>query len=819
MTARFGDLIQGYLAGGLSLVPCGKDKRPTVKWKEFQTRQPTIIELRHWLAEGAQSFAAIGGQVSGGLEIIDFDDNPQAKPLAYAAVDLFEAWREEVGSLVEQYKLVVQRTGGGGFQVAYRCPTPDPNQKLAWVQDETQEQGRSIAIETRGEGGYAIVAPSLHPSGNRYRMIYGDFADVPVIPQEIRNRLLDAARALDLMPYTVQELVTAKQEKKHTTRQDDSEQVSVIDTFNANHKIGDILARYGYTRGGHGRYSRPGKEESLGVAILDTDNVSFHWSSNDPLHKTNASGKPLPVDPFDVHVVMEHKGNVREATKDAAAKLGIKRKIHTNGNHKTEDAPDWAVEPATGDKSTLPKSDQNSTEEKKNKETGKAFLLTEGISDEGNAHCLNQLYANRFLYTDALGWLHYTGQHWTAKGADAAVNRAIVDTLAARIKAALKDDPEKHEKLIKFCIPNKGRVQGAMYLLQSLVAADIDEFDAEPDLLNCKNGVVDLRTGVLVPHNPTQRFTHCTNVDYKPNADSAPFLNWIIDAVEGGKETVSWLQMAIGYSLTGHTREEVLFYLYGPPRSGKGTLTEMLLALLGGTLAKEVNFGTFTAQRTGDSQNFDLAPLKPCRMVMASESNQYERFNEAKVKMLTGGNEVYCAFKHQTHFGYRPQYKIWLSSNQTVNADPDDDAVWGRLRVIVFPYSHLGSEDKTLKHGMRSTVVLEGALTWAVEGAKLWYSLGKAGLPELATSARAKDEHRSELDNVQAWIEEHCEQSDTFCSNATLYQSYEDWCKYRGVEPKKQKGFSQALIRKGYTNKIAKNEGKMIRGFMGLRVL
>jgi hypothetical protein len=56
----------------------------------------------------------------------------------------------------------------------------------------------------------------------------------------------------------------------------------------------------------------------------------------------------------------------------------------------------------------------------------------------------------------------------------------------------------------------------------------------------------------------------------------------------------------------------------------------MLLALLGGTLAKEVNFGTFTAQRTGDSQNFDLAPLKPCRMVMASESNAYERFNEAK---------------------------------------------------------------------------------------------------------------------------------------------------------------------------------------------
>lgn len=483
----------------------------------------------------------------------------------------------------------------------------------------------------------------------------------------------------------------------------------------------------------------------------------------------------------------------------------------TNGYHKPAEPPEWAAEPPDEMKATPPTTRQQIKDE--------TYLLTEGISDEGNAHCLNQLYEDRFLYTEALGWLHYTGQHWTSKGADAAVNRAIVDTLAARIKAALKDDPEKHEKLIKFCIPNKGRVQGAMYLLQSLVAADIDEFDAEPDLLNCKNGVVDLRTGVLSPHNPAQRFTHCTNVDYNPTADPAPFLNWITGAVEGGKETVSWLQMAIGYSLTGHTREEILFYLYGPPRSGKGTLTEMLLALLGGTLAKEVNFGTFTAQRTGDSQNFDLAPLKPCRMVMASESNAYERFNEAKVKMLTGGNEVYCAFKHQTHFGYRPQYKIWLSSNQTVNADPDDDAVWGRLRVIVFPYSHLGTEDKTLKHEMRSAAVLEGALAWAVAGAQKWYALGKAGLPELATSATAKNEHRAELDNVQAWIEESCEQTDVFCSSATLYQSYEDWCKHRGIEPKKQKGFSQALIRKGFNFKFAKIEGRVIRGFMGLRVL
>lgn len=280
-----------------------------------------------------------------------------------------------------------------------------------------------------------------------------------------------------------------------------------------------------------------------------------------------------------------------------------------------------------------------------------------------------------------------------------------------------------------------------------------------------------------------------------------------------------WLQIAVGYSITGQTREEILFYLYGPSRSGKGTFTETLLSLLGAPLAKEVSFSMFLAQRTGDSQNFDLAPLKPCRFVAASESNTYERFNEAKIKALTGGNEIYCAFKHHTHFNYRPQFKIWLSSNQPINADPDDEAVWGRIRIVEFLHSHLGNEDKSLKHDMRSPEILTGVLAWAIQGAIRWYKLGKTGLPETETSVQAKTVQRAELDNVQAWLDETCALSDVFCAYSALYNSYESWCKDRGVEPKKQKGFSQSLIHKGFINKSARLDTKAVRGFMGLRLL
>lgn len=446
------------------------------------------------------------------------------------------------------------------------------------------------------------------------------------------------------------------------------------------------------------------------------------------------------------------------------------------------------------------------------------FLYTASLSDEGNAQCINRLYPGHFLYNDAFGWLHWTGSHWDQEGAEAALDRATVVTLLSRIEAASQPDTfEEGGKLRKFCLPNKGRVQGAEHLLQSLVVAQPSQFDTEPDLLNCANGVVDLRTGQLIAHDPGQRFTYCSPVDYKPAASSDQWISFLDAAV--GAEQAEYLQLAVGYTLTGHTREEVLFYLYGPSRAGKGLFTETLQAVLGSPLAKEVNFGTFTAQRTGDSQNFDLAPLKACRLVAASESNSYERFNEAKLKALTGGNEVYAAFKHRDLFNYRPQFKIWLSSNQPANADPDDDAVWGRLRLIEFPHSHLGSEDKMLKTRMKAPAVLEGVLAWAVRGAMQWYALGSKGLSEPAASASLKGEQRESLDAVGAWVEERCMLGEIYFSAFTdLYQNYEKWCKDSGVEPKRSKGLSTALQRKGFKTGRRSDNGKQVRGFSGLQL-
>jgi len=441
------------------------------------------------------------------------------------------------------------------------------------------------------------------------------------------------------------------------------------------------------------------------------------------------------------------------------------------------------------------------------------FLRTAGTDDAANAECVVRLWPQRFAHNAQFGWMSYDGVSWS-RDADAALDVAIVEMLRKRV-AACAD--QGFEAVRKFCAQNSGKLEGCKYLLKSKVVKKVAEFDAKHDLLNCPNGAIDLRTGVLRSSDPDDLLTHCVAVPFDPAADQSIWRNWLAETVD--PETADYLQLAVGYSLTGLTNEEVLFYVYGPPRSGKGVFLETILALLGRPIAQEVQFSTFTARRDrdGDSQNFDLAPLKPCRFVAASESNSYERFNEAKVKTTTGGSEVYCAHKHKDFFGYRPQYKIWLSSNEPVNADPDDDAVWSRIRVLEFPHSRLGSEDKTLKTRLRTPEALAGLLSWAVEGAVRWYRLAPNGLPELRSSAAIKAEHRELVDNVGAWLAENAIKAE-FSTVSTLYTDYTSWCASNGVTPKQQKAFTLALRRKGYSYDVRKLSGKTVRGFSGLAV-
>ena len=312
-TLTFLDQALAYLAGGISLVPCSsKDKKPENRllprdpdgkpvWKPFQSAPPTEADVRRWIDGGCKSLAAVCGKVSGGLLILDFDE-----------ARFFDPWRAAVGEPADG--LPVQRTGRG-FQVALRCPEPGENDKLAWVPDEAEQTGRRIAIETRGEAGYAVLPGSLHPSGRTYETITGDFAAVPTVSQARADALLAAARKLDEAPLTRQEQERIKSHAKEGSkyRTDSNGQGSVIETYNQTVTIEDALAAHGYTRRGD-RWVRPGGESP---SVEVKEGRSLHFSTDDPLNDRYWHRA------FDIFCYWEHGGDCKAAVKAAAELLGM----------------------------------------------------------------------------------------------------------------------------------------------------------------------------------------------------------------------------------------------------------------------------------------------------------------------------------------------------------------------------------------------------------------------------------------------------------------------------------------------------------------
>src|SRR5579871_6151277 len=266
-------------------------------------------------------------------------------------------------------------------------------------------------------------------------------------------------------------------------------------------------------------------------------------------------------------------------------------------------------------KPTLKQKETILTQNKRSTEREKETLCSFDPDDSGNGDAMYHLYGTRYLWCTARGWYSWTGTHWKLDPDGAEIKKAAVTTLRKRRHAAV--DLGK-EAIIK-CTPANDRiVNGCVNRFRTLVGIDIEEFDRDPDVLHCANGVVCLRDGSIEPHTSSQRFTYCLSIPYEKS--SCPeWIDFLNSVVGGGQVVIDYLQKALGYAITGHRREEILFYLWGVTRAGKGTLAEVIMTLLSGPLATMVDFNSFTAKREGDTSNFDLAPLKPSRIVFASE--------------------------------------------------------------------------------------------------------------------------------------------------------------------------------------------------------
>lgn len=328
----------------------------------------------------------------------------------------------------------------------------------------------------------------------------------------------------------------------------------------------------------------------------------------------------------------------------------------------------------------------------------------------------------------------------------------------------------------------------SQYALQAMLAAARSEpgipvqpaqWDADPWLLNVQNGTIDLRDGSLRPHDPNDLLTRIIPAEYHPDAVSPLWERFLRETTGEDAQTQAYLARAVGYSLTGITSEEKLFFVHGPAASGKSTFIETIKATLG-DYAMTADFETFLARSfTGGIRN-DIARLAGARFVASIEVDEGKKLAEGLVKTITGGDTVTARFLHQEAFEFRPQFALWLCANHRPPLDDSDDAMWRRIDVIPFIHSVPPEKrDPTLKKTLRDPALSGAAiLAWAVRGCLEWQRQGLGTAPKITEATAA---YREEQDPLSDFITECCVESPTATvSSAALIAAYQQWYRTSG---------------------------------------
>jgi putative DNA primase/helicase len=333
-------------------------------------------------------------------------------------------------------------------------------------------------------------------------------------------------------------------------------------------------------------------------------------------------------------------------------------------------------------------------------------------------------------------------------------------------------------------------VQFAAGRLAPMLVNTEDYWDTDPMLLNTPKGTVDLRTGKM---RKARREDYCTKMtavapDSKQSiAQFHKFKDKILD-----KERLAYLQRAGGYMLTGKTGAHAFFFFYGTGRNGKSVTVDLLTGIMG-DYAKTAPMTTFMSTHNPEHTT-DLARLRGARLVAASEINEGERWNEARLASMTGGDRIAARFMRQDFFEYKPQYKLIISGNHKPQFRNVGPAMRDRIQLVPFEvYIPPEKRIKDLDEKLREWGEWPGILQWFIEGC-LAYLKQDLTPPEVVTEATRN--YMDDQDILMRWKKDRTvDDPNGKVPPKPLYDDYLIWSQQAGEHLKLSlKQFSQRLL-------------------------
>jgi len=366
-------------------------------------------------------------------------------------------------------------------------------------------------------------------------------------------------------------------------------------------------------------------------------------------------------------------------------------------------------------------------------------------------------------------WFVWDGKHWAPDICEKIIV-LVEECVRQQISTFVKTARASEFRGTIGCLSN-GRFGSVANLARTKMPIKKAEFNADPWLFNCLNGVLDLRTGKLHPHAPELYQSFKANVKFDPLEQCPTFEKFIEEIMLGKPALKEYLQRAAGYTLTGATSEQCFFLLMGEGRNGKSTLLEVMRYIFG-DYARTVAAKTLMISNN-DQIPSDIALLEGKRYAPCSETSQMQRLNEARIKTLTGGDQVEARRRYADEYNYTPQFKLWVATNSEPTITGTDEAIWRRIQKIPFDLRLEPSQvDKELLEKLKKEA--SGILNWLLAGCLQWQKMRDLAPPDEVK--KATNAYRAEMDVVQDFVSD-CLRKSTGMSiaNPLMYQHFKDW--------------------------------------------
>lgn len=434
-----------------------------------------------------------------------------------------------------------------------------------------------------------------------------------------------------------------------------------------------------------------------------------------------------------------------------------------------------------------------------------------------SARLVREALAGRYIYTAALGWLKWDGTRW-AEVLDKIVHEATrqwtldgyltaVDTYrraaaAGAVDWAIGEDPDI--KGWASC-QGRGRIESITTLAAGIeqIIRDAAEFDTDPALLNTPSGVVDLRTKMIMPHDPARLITKMTSVPYIPGAES-PFLKAALGAMP--EDVPDWFQVVLGEAITGKSSERMVL-LTGTGRNSKTTLIGAIYRALGGYAAKVPNTLLLRSRSVGAATP-ERMTLRGIRFAYMEETPEDGYLDANVAKDLIDAERIDGRYLYKNSTSWDPTHSIFLNTNHPPTVTDTGEGTWRRMARVDFPYRFRAANEPLERENdrrgdprIKAELIHRPAgqaavLAWLIEGASRYYEAGSieewGQTP--ASVVRSVRKWRADSDEILRFMDSEMEfDPDAWVSGADLYREFARWLQGQGQQKISSRTFVSRL--------------------------